>query len=81
MPLHLMALWHYLEFLAGVNPTTNVLAVGIYSYNNGIQLKIKYAIVKGNILRCMFMSDIHDIYGSERLTSLISKNFLTYSPN
>ena len=33
MPLRLTALWHYLEeYLAGVNPRRNALAISIYSY-------------------------------------------------
>ena len=33
MPSHLTALWHYLKFLAGINPRTNALTIRIYSYN------------------------------------------------
>ena len=38
-PSHLTALWHYLEFLPGVNVRTNALAVGTYSYSNMHQCK------------------------------------------
>ena len=39
------ALWYYLEFLAGVNPRTNALAVGIYSYINSSQLVLSFKIL------------------------------------
>ena len=39
MPSPLTVLWHYWEFLAGVNSRTNPLAIGIYSYNNALVAK------------------------------------------
>ena len=53
-----MALWHYLEFLAGVNPRTNALAVSIYSYINIRKVHLVFVHFQPTRDQCLIAVDL-----------------------